>query len=192
MITDLDPRPGEPITAAEDVMRAHLRLAPGEDDWDGLIDSHAAAARAKVEGATRRRLLTQSVRVTMRATSSRDATFAIGPVQAINSVTVRTIEGAETLIDAGEYELSRRGGAASIYAPDGLCFGQGYDVRELEIVLTVGYGDSAEDVPPDLLQAIRMLTALYFKNPEAVVIGTTATPLPMAVDDICKRHKIYV
>lgn len=64
-----------------------------------------------------------------------------------------------------------------------------YDrIDALQIEWTAGYGD-ADDVPAAIRQAAKMLVAHWYANREAVVTGTIAGDLPMAVRELVSLRK---
>lgn len=51
----------------------------------------------------------------------------------------------------------------------------------LEVIFVAGYGDAATDVPPAIVQGIKMLVAHWFENREQVVIGASVADVPHGV-----------
>lgn len=47
-------------------------------------------------------------------------------------------------------------------------------------------------VPPDLTQAVLMLTGHFYENREATFVGVTAETTPFGVWDIISQHREYV
>ena len=56
------------------------------------------------------------------------------------------------------------------------------------VTLEVTFGTAVEDVPPALVQAVRMLVAHWYANREAVVTGSAA-PLPLGVQMLIAPYR---
>lgn len=48
-----------------------------------------------------------------------------------------------------------------------------------------------DEIPADLIEAVRQLTAHFYENREATLVGVTAQVLPLGVADIVAEHRIY-
>lgn len=59
----------------------------------------------------------------------------------------------------------------------------------IEQLLGYSIEDTFETVPGDLKEAVRQLTAHYFENREAAVIGVSAGFLPLGVRDIINSRR---
>ncbi len=53
-----------------------------------------------------------------------------------------------------------------------------------------GYGDTAEDVPADLIHGLLLLLGHKYENRQEVVTGTIATQIPQAAADIFLQHRM--
>lgn len=66
-----------------------------------------------------------------------------------------------------------------------------YDVKgAVEVRMRVGYGDTGDDVPAELLQAIRLFVAHFYQERSPVTF-TTPHEIPMLVHDLIQPFKIY-
>jgi hypothetical protein len=62
----------------------------------------------------------------------------------------------------------------------------------IEITFLCGYGDSAEDVPEDIIHALKVMLTNYFENPGSIVIGReAATEIPGHVRNLLHDYKLY-
>jgi len=60
----------------------------------------------------------------------------------------------------------------------------------VEVDFVVGYGTNAAACPPLLQTAIQLLAAHWYEHREAVVTGTIATEIPLAVDSILRLYQM--
>lgn len=175
----------QPLLIAE--LREHLRLSDTSDD--PKLGSLIAAATAIVENYTDLFLVARTVDVFWdqwpRPTSTASAGFdhplaytgytspsrvlalPVRPVLAVQAVTVRDASGEEVTLDPSVYTLIPglepelgRSASGELPAP-------GVKTEGIRLALRVGFGESWNDVPADIHQALLLLiTALYFQRGE--------------------------
>lgn len=139
--------------------------------FDALIAGMIVAARQIAEQETGARLITQTWRAELDDWPGFDDPFALFPVQSVglsywDGSAWATLAGqAVSVRDRfGVYVRQTVGGA---YAP--LVTTTGPRVR---VDFTVGYGDTAEDVPQAIRQFIAAHVAYWIRNPEAALDRT--------------------
>lgn len=149
----------EPVViAGADGLKEHAKIETSADD--ARLTGFLKSARMRVEQATGRALITQEWTATLDRWPAvedgerhRRIRLAHFPIQSIDSVTV---DGVAL--------------AASYYRLDGKDLQIGADATDSEdlitstgivIAYTAGYGDSGDDVPNDLLQAVKQLATHY-------------------------------
>lgn len=189
-LTTINGPAGEIFTAAD--MREHLRRESDETDQDTVIESYIAAARGWVEAYTRRRLLTQTVRLTLDGFGRADAVhLPIAPIQSVSQVQYLDANGTWQTVDAAGYRL------ITSPSPNELrpAYGQTWPVPRLDvdvvrIDLVVGYGAAAADIPEPILQAIRLLVAGWFANRESA--GDVGDAVPFGVTHMLSRYRLWV
>lgn len=169
----------EPVSLAE--AKAHLRLDAADEDM--LLASLITAARMHVEVLTGQVLITQSWRLYFDAWPDKTRVeIPIAPLQAISSVTVYDAEGVGAVLPSASWladvvsnpgRLVRNGSA--LWPDPGQC------ANGIEILLTAGHGDAAEDVPQTLRQAILLLAAHWFETREPVALGRQTIEAPHSV-----------
>jgi uncharacterized phiE125 gp8 family phage protein len=150
----------EPVSVPE--MRAHLRL----DDVceDELIAALVTAARLLVEASSRRILVEQRWRMRLdRWPVRRLVMLPLSPLIAVERIRVWDGTGVAADLAADLYEADAAGDPprvqVSALAPE-----PGRASGGIEIELRAGYGGTAQDVPPPLRLAIRMLVARWFEH----------------------------
>jgi uncharacterized phiE125 gp8 family phage protein len=193
-IQTIVPPAAEIFTAAE--MRPHLRLEADEADQDTVIDEYIAAARDKAESYLRRRLLTQTVRLTLNGFGSWHSSsiaLPIAPVQSVSKVEYLDSAGVWQTVDPTAYRLIDSCTPKTLYPATGWQWPTpANEPANVHIDLVVGYGAAASDVPPAILQGIRLLVAHMFQNREGVIIGENAKELPLGVGDLLSDHRFWV
>ena len=156
----------EPL--ALDEARAFLRADTNDDDE--LIASLIAAARGHVETQTRRALITQGWRLTLDAWPA-DGRIAVrpGPLRELTAARVYDLAGNATTLDLQHF-VPNVGACELVVAPWALMQPTRL-AAGVELDVTVGYGDTALDVPEPLRQAMRLLVAHWYENRGLVVTG---------------------
>lgn len=166
----LVPPANEAVALAD--AKAWLRI--DTNDEDSLVAALIPPARAVVEAATRRLLLTQTWRLSvdawppdgMTARPSGNGAAAVplplAPVASISALRVYDAAGVAQVIDPASYGLFDKPDQARIVffvsppAP-------GRALSGIEIDVVAGYG-AAIDVPPALRQAMLVLIARWYEN----------------------------
>ncbi|EJW10149.1 Gene Transfer Agent (GTA) ORFG06 [Rhodovulum sp. PH10] len=173
----LQPPAAEPLSLAE----AKLVLRVEHDTDDDLIATLIAAARRHVEAVTRRALLVQTWRL------ARDAWPASGriavlpaPLRTVVAARVFDAAGTARAIDPEIFTLDPTNAPGVIAVAPHVPRAPGRRTAGIEIDVSVGYGETAAEVPAPLVQAVRMLLAHWYAN-RAVVAETSAQPLPLGV-----------
>jgi uncharacterized phiE125 gp8 family phage protein len=149
----------EPL--ALDETRAFLRLDTHDDDE--TIAALVAAARQHVETETRRALITQGWRLTLDAWPAEGRIrVAPGPLRELTAARVYDLAGNATALDLQHF-VPDPGACELVVAPWALM--QPTQLAAgIALDVTVGYGDTALDVPEPLRQAMRLLIAHWYEN----------------------------
>ena len=139
-------------------------------DEDALITEFITAARRVVEARTGRALVTQTLRLTLDCfPAAREISLRRGPVESV--VTVKSIDqsGVATVFPASNYALDGVAHPARLVRAEGAVWPIARAAAGgVEIDFVAGYGTAASDVPSPLRQAIRILTANFHDQREAV------------------------
>lgn len=167
----------EPVSVSE--IKDMLRI--DADDEDALLGTLIAAARSSVEAFLRRRLITQTVRLT-RTGFCEPMLLPVAPIQSVAAV--RYVDGAgstQTMASEG-YRLVQSV-EPNMLAP---VYGQTWPVPRQDhdsvtIDLVVGYGDASSDVPEEIVLAIKMLAGSWYRQREAVQADGRAQEWPLSV-----------
>lgn len=168
----------EPVTSDE--MKSHLYVSG--TDHDTYIASLIKAARSAIESETNRALMTQDWVLTLDRFPSGVIELPYPPIQSIQEIAYTDSNGDAQTLDAANYQLDTAAEPGRL-APARLCSWpttDGETLGAVSITYRAGW-TSADDIPPELLQAIKLLAGHWFENREEVVVGTTASQLPFAV-----------
>ncbi|MBN8996499.1 MAG: phage head-tail connector protein [Rhizobiales bacterium] len=173
----------EPVTLEE--AKAHLRL-DGEDD-EAWLAQVIATARRHVESATRRVLIGQEWRLWLDAWPvSGVLRVPVVPLIAIDAITIYDADGEPHVAAPETYSVDKASIPARVRfetppAP-------GLALNGIEIDLTAGYGDEADDVPSPLRHAILMLAAHWY---EYRGLGETAeATTPAGFDALVAPYRV--
>lgn len=199
----------EPISTAD--AKAWLRIESGVTADDDLIDALVVAARQHVEEYCQVRLITQTVKQTLDhwpgskrnldlPNEGRISDYIGGdpdyveliarPVQSIGSVTIYDDAGGSDTWASSNYRLSIPGDRARLVPTDNAAWPSATRRSDaVEIQYVAGYGDAGSDVPDAILKAMKLLVAHWYENREAVVLGTIATELPVAVKALLSPYR---
>ncbi|TFL16427.1 head-tail connector protein [Jannaschia formosa] len=149
------------------------------DDEDMILQGMERAATAAVERVTQRLLLPRQVVLRLTCLPSRRTPIGLygGKVQTLTSVVAdgAAIEGAQVFGDSP---------ALLVPAADWpTVTGEGFPV-------TITYTAGVSTVPPDLVQAIKIMVGAMDFNREAVVMNATVAEVPLGFDYLVSPHRI--
>lgn len=181
----------EPVSEAE--MRAQCRIDVEDDNV--LVGALIRAAREHLEFLARPQLamMTQTWRyVADQWPASDTVELRPYPLQSVTGVSYTDAEGVTRTLDAAQYvvdaasepgRLRLRSGAAwpgVALAP----------VNGLAIEFVAGYGDTGEDVPQTLRQALLLLAAHWYETREPIMTtGAIPKEAPFTVTALFQRWR---
>ena len=166
----------EPLSLAQ--VKDHLRVT--HDAEDALLADLLRAARLHVEFAARSRLLTQVWRVYADHVPPEGLALPVGPVQAVEVVTVFDADGTPTVLAASAYSLARGAEPACLVidVPPAAA------ANGVEIDLRCGFGDLGVDVPDTLKRAILLLCAHWYEFRGVVHPSQQPVSMPPGFDTL--------
>lgn len=174
--------------------RAHLRVTHNDDD--PYITDLVAAATDEVEARTRRALVSQVLRSTLRG---------FQPVICLERAPLVDVvvkyfdeDGVEQTLDPSSYLLIDKdtGGRPFIEFVSGASI-PGVAARSdaVSIEMTAGYGENDTFVPPGLRHIIKMIVGHLYANRESVVvavnIGVVAIEIPEGIEYMMLPWRLY-
>lgn len=168
--------------------KAHLRVTT--DAEDELIRDYVASAVEFVESAAGVQMITATWTLEISELVG-DIILGVRPVREINNFTYVDASGATIVLDSSDYVVRRDLVGATTLSPVGSWPATANDRSPVAtIVYSAGFGDSPEDVPSALLQAVRLLAAHWYEHREAVVTGTIESEVGLAVREILRQYRL--
>lgn len=172
----------EPISLAD--AKKQLRLPSAYTSEDDAINWYIKAAREIAERETNRALLTQTWKLTLdKFPASGVIQCSKNPVIAITSIQYYDTAGDLQTWSADNYILDDQREPWRITPAYGLSFPSTQSrINAVTITFTAGYS-SADTIPANIMQGMRLIIGDLYKNRENIVIGRL-------VSDI-SRNAIY-
>jgi len=160
---------------------------------DELIGAQIAVARAYVEDYTGTRLITQTL--TLRTDDWADLDgLPVAPVQSITSITYVDVDGTTHTLSATVYEARLYGLEPSVV----LKYNQTWPTirvgSQITVTAVVGYGAAGANVPPPIMQAMKLVAADAYRFRETAQVGSVAGVYPVAatVENLLANHRKFV
>lgn len=157
-----------------------------------LIGAQIAGARAYVEDYTGTRLITQTL--TLRTDDWADLdTLPVAPVQSITSITYVDVDGTTHTLSATVYEARLYGLEPSVV----LKYNQTWPTirvgSQITVTAVVGYGAAGSNVPPPIMQAMKLVAADAYRFRETAQVGSVAGVYPVAatVENLLANHRKF-
>jgi uncharacterized phiE125 gp8 family phage protein len=170
-----------PLTLVE--AKAHCRVDHSDDDAmiSGLIDA-AVSHLDGHSGVLGRCMIEQTWELYYDNFPSGPLRIPLGNLMAITTVEyVDPISAIYVTWDAANYEVDSVSVDGWVIPVD--VWPTPMDTSNaIRVTFTAGYGAAAADVPAAIRAAMLLLIGHWYANREAVVIGETPTPLPMAAN----------
>lgn len=178
----------QPVSPAEAKLHCRVRSAAE----DALIDSLIGAAVAHLDGYTGilgRCLISQVWRQDFAGWGG--CLRLPFPDVAEHVVTYRDADGNEATLSSDHYDLIEDSTSAVLLYRDAFAAPTLYGdtVQPISVRYTAGYGAEAADVPQAIRVALLLLIGHWYENREAVITGTIASELPMAVDALIAPYR---
>jgi uncharacterized phiE125 gp8 family phage protein len=175
----------EPLSLVD--AKRFLRVEHGDDD--AIIASLVSAARNHVEALTRNALIVQTWRLVLdRWPDGGRIVPRITPLRSLAAARVFSAANDARMIDPGIFVIDPAAGA--IAAPGWSLPVPGRSIAGIELDIEVGFGAAASDVPPTLLQAIRILVAHWYDNRGLIAIGQSVAMMPASVNAMISSHRV--
>jgi uncharacterized phiE125 gp8 family phage protein len=175
----------EPLSLDE--AKIFLRVEHNADDV--LIAALIAAARLHVEAQTQAALITQTWRLTLSDWPCQgQVRVRPAPLQALVAARVFDMQGDAQSLDTQAF-VPDAGAATLSFIPWALP-SPNRIAAGIELDVTVGFGDSASDVPEPLRQAIRLLVAHWYENRGLVAGDGQGAVLPATVAALIAPYRV--
>lgn len=180
--------PAAPLVTLEEA-KAQCRVDDGEED--GLIQRLIATATAHLDGWSGilgRCLVNQEWRQGLSGWPSGGGVYLPFPDVSAAQVAYLDEAGEEQPLDAGRVQLAEDTRGAYLRFTGSLPAVSREQAAPVQVTFTAGYGPAAEDVPEGIRHAALLLIGHWHEARQAVVTGTIATEMPLAVKDLLAPH----
>ncbi|SFD53973.1 head-tail connector protein [Roseivivax sediminis] len=173
-----------------DALKHHLRLGSGfaaSTVQDPVLTSFLRAAMAAIEARTGKALLQRDFVLTLERWDDPEAQpLPIAPIAHLSQVTITDRTGTAEYPDIFRFRTT-----ADMHAPR-LRYQQRLLPRipeggSAEIRFTAGYGETCDDLPADLVQAVMLLAAHYYEYRDATALGEGC--MPFGVTSLVARYR---
>jgi uncharacterized phiE125 gp8 family phage protein len=176
----------EPLTVEE--AKAHLRVDGSADDV--LIGSLILTSRLHIEAALGLALISQSWKVVLDAwPKAGDVLLPLWPILDVDEVRVLAADGTPSVVDPDVYIVDTASRPCRIVRRRALP-SPGRLKGGIEIDLTTGFGESADDVPSPIRQALLLLVAHWYERRDPLDIGAPSTRIPDAVSSLLEPYRL--
>ncbi len=163
----------------------HLALGRGFTDdgaQDAVLELYLRAAMAAIEARLGRALLVRDFAWTVYCWREEShQTVPIGPVQAVESVTLVGADGAETAADPESWSLLRDSQRPRLVGRFGRSLPRIPRSGRAEIRFSAGFGVAWDAVPADLREAVFLLAAHFYESRSETGAGISGGSMPFGV-----------
>ena len=167
-----------PVQALKD----HLRLGTGFSDGnmqDALIESYLRAAMSAIEGRTGKALMQRRFKLVLEDwRNGSEQALPVAPAAAIASVTFYDVLGVATVLAPSLYRLVVDTHRPKLVAV-GYLLPMGPTDGRIEILFDAGFGAAWTAVPPDLQQAVFLLSGQYYEQRNEFSGASSGLPYPV-------------
>ena len=176
-----------PVTMED--LKNHLRI--GHEDEDSLLAGYAAAAVNHLETVLNRPIMNQTIEQILPSFPARWPIELRGRVQQVVAITYWDGE-AQQVLDPATYWVNT-------YAEPGmvsLSINRHWPTTVLRedavrITYVSGFGDSPNDVPEALRQAILLLAGHWYESRVPVSVGATVSAMPFGVECLAAPYRLW-
>lgn len=189
-LTLVTPPPVEPVSL--DQAKTHLRVTA--TDQDDLIRGLIAAAREHLEAMTKRAFVYQVWDWTLDG-FPRWFKLPKPPLQSIVSIKYLDDAGAEQTLATTVYRVDAKSQPARVTVDYGQIWPTTYPViNAVTVRFACGFfsggspADYAEDTPPGIKTALKLLVAHFYENREAVTMAPNIAELPIGIRALVMPH----
>ena len=183
VITDYTLPVSGPVSLAR--IKEHLRVS-GDDD-DSLLAGYLLAALRYVEDCTGISVLSATYRQRLDrfAGASGPILLLRSPATSVTSIAYTDADGNAATMDTADVTLEGDALPSRVFPNAGESWPSNVSVRGGAVAITfvAGYANG-DAVPRHLLQAVYLLVGHWYENREAVVVGSVAYKVPLAVESL--------
>lgn len=179
----------EPLDLSD--VKTWLRVDDTHEDI--TITELMRAARVKVETDTGLALLTQSWTWTLDALPPDGVLrVPVGPLASVTSITSYDTADASSTVSTAVYRVDTGGVPGRIVLKEGQTWPSGLRPQGgLSVVFVAGWSD-VDNVPAELMHAMRLLVAHWFAHREPVLSGTSSAAVELTYEALIAPYRLRV
>ena len=178
----------EPVSLLE--AKNFMRLDSSQDDV--LVSTLITAARIHIETTIGKVLVTESWSYFLdKWPKSKVIYFPLDPIQTIEEIRFHTTDDTFIVLSSDEYSTDFVSNHPRLLFNGTKPAGSSQKLNQLEIRFLAGYGDTPEDVPADLKQALLMLAAHWFEQRDPIAFGGSFAEVPRTIQALLNNYKKY-
>ena len=186
----------EPISLAE----AKLHIRKATDDEDDLIESLIKAVREDAENFTCRALATQVFEYILNEFPDEEIKLPMPPLQNLEEegIKYKDKDGIETTWEAENYIVDSDSEPAAIIPAYGKSYPTItlYPIGAVRIKYKAGYICDGLipphlKIPKPITQAMLLIIGHLYENREEVLVGKTATRIPLSAESLLGPYRIF-
>lgn len=181
----------EPITITEATYHLKSQGITFDSDETTELTSIIKAARLMAENHTRRKFITQTMKVFMDDWTTY-VTLGVGPVSAIASVQYLDTAGATQTLATSEYSTDLISSNPRVFFHGTLPDLQENKYNRVWVNFTAGYGAASTNVPEDIRSAIKMIIGHLWENRQDVIVGSQVNKMPKSSEYLLFPYVIWV
>lgn len=176
----------QPLTLSE--AKAHLRIATDNTDDDAYVTRLIEAAAGTLESVTGRAMGSREYRLTLSAWPDSGRIYLpYPPLVTVDEIVYIDEAGASQTLTASDYALDDSAEPALLTPP----YNQSWPtVQQQPGAIRIDYTAGYTSTPAALKHALLLLIGHWYENREAIVTGTIATDLPLAVQYIVDEYSV--
>lgn len=178
----------EPVSVTD----AKGQLSVNDDLTDDLIQRHITEARQWAEGFTQRAFITQTWEAVLDAWPENDVIeLPRGQVQSVTTVKYIDSAGVLTTLANTEYKLASAGLQQRLVPAYGKEWPTARgEIESITVRYVAGYGDTGDNVPGPLREAILITVGHWLEHRSAIESGIRITRIPYAVEHLLATYRI--
>ena len=173
-----------------DAFKAHLRLGSGfgqDDLQDAVLRSFLRASLAAIEARTSKALITRGFELSLNAWHEPGGqALPLAPISSLTRVALVGRDGIVTDVDVASYWLERDAQSPRL-RPTGTRLPHIPEAGSVLITFEAGFGETWDNLPADLQQAVLMLAAHYYEYRSDISLSDGC--MPFGVSSLVERYK---
>lgn len=179
----------EPISLTE--AKNFMRI--DETDGDVLINSLITAARIYIETTMGLIMTTESWSYYIDKWPNNSVIYLpLSPIQSVDEIRIHTSSASYEILPVEDYETDTHSNHPRIKILNRMIgSAMGHSMNQIEMQFTSGFGDTMNEVPADLKQAMLLLVSHWFEQREPIGYGGTFAKVPTSIEALLASYKKY-